>query len=124
MAPRATLACVEIEGNVLADQRLAAIARQPNLVTLNLRRCGINTSRLELLKPLSKRLVYLDLQGNALGPEAIDTLSTFKQMRVLVIEPTGLTDQDKDRLAKALPQCLFKSTNDLQRQKSTDEDAY
>jgi hypothetical protein len=42
----------------------------------------------------------------------------------LVIEPTGWTDQDKDRLAKALPQCLFKSTNDLQRQKSTDEDAY
>ncbi|MBL0188885.1 MAG: protein kinase [Candidatus Obscuribacter sp.] len=124
LAPRATLACLEIEGNLLSDQSLAAIARQPNLVTLNLRRCGINTSRLELLKPLSKRLVYLDLQGNALGPEAIDTLSTFKQMRVLVIEPTGWTDQDKDRLAKALPQCLFKSTNDLQRQKSTDEDAY
>lgn len=124
LSPHATLSCLEIEDSMLSDRSLSAIAHLPGIVTLNLRRCGINTSRLELLKPLSKKIVYLDLQGNAMGPECIDTLSTFKQMRLLVIEPSSWTEEDKAKLAKALPQCLFKSTGDLQRQKSTDEDAY
>jgi hypothetical protein len=89
----------------LTDAGVQAIATVTEIRELWLAGTNIIGPGLALLKPLAK-LEMLNLQGcKRLRDDAAATLAEFRQLRVLDVKDTGLTEQAAARIRAALPQC-------------------
>jgi hypothetical protein len=89
----------------LTDAGMQAIAQVTELRELRLAGTGVTSRNLEVLKPLVK-LRRVSLQGcRRLRDDAATVLSGFKQLRILDVKDSGLSEQGVSRLRSALPDC-------------------
>ncbi len=90
---------------LLTDTGVQAIATVTELRDLRLAGTAITGRGLELLKPLAK-LERLNLQGcRRLRDDAASALAEFRQLRVLDLKDSGLSEQGVARIRAALPGC-------------------
>lgn len=90
---------------LLTDAGVEAIAAVTELLDLRLAGTSITAHGVELLKPLA-RLERLNLQGcRRLRDDAAATLAGFRQLRMLDLKDSGLSEQGVARIRAALPDC-------------------
>src|SRR3954453_17162072 len=89
---------------LLTETGMQSIASATELRELRIGGTSVTTRGLEFLQPL-KKLERLDLSGcKRLKDDAAGVLATFKQLRVLDLKDSGLTEPAVTRLRAALPQ--------------------
>jgi Leucine-rich repeat (LRR) protein len=90
---------------MLTETGMQSIASVTELRELRIGGTAVTTRGLEPLRSLSK-LERLDLQGcKRLKDDAAGVLATFKQLRVLDLKDSGLSEQAVATLKSALPDC-------------------
>ncbi|SPE29127.1 exported hypothetical protein [Candidatus Sulfopaludibacter sp. SbA6] len=90
---------------LLTDAGVEAIAAVTQLRDLRLAGTAITAHGVELLKPLAK-LERLNLQGcRRLRDDTAAALAGFRQLRMLDLKDSGLSEQGVARIRAALPDC-------------------
>jgi len=85
----------------LQEVDLSLLADFQNLESLSLNFTSVSGNQLKSLINLPK-LEVLAISGNSLDEEGIKTLSTMRQLKRLYLWQTGLKEQQKNQLSKAL----------------------
>jgi internalin A len=90
---------------LLTETGMQSIASATELRELRIGGTAVTTRGLEALQPLSK-LERLDLQScKRLRDDAAGVLATFKQLRVLDLKDSGLSEAAVGKIRAALPEC-------------------
>ena len=97
-----------VETNV-GDVGLAELRWFPRLTVLQLYDTKVTDEGLQYLAAGSKELGELSLVGCRITDEGLKTLAQLKQLRLLVLDRTGVTAAGIARLQLALPECEIRS---------------
>jgi len=98
---------LDLAHSSVTDTGLAALSRSPSLCQLNLRECNQVTAKgLEALQQLPC-LRWLILSTTNLGDEVVAPLSRIKQLQIIELGGTKVTDEGARRLQAALPDAFI-----------------
>lgn len=74
---------------------------------INLYRSNVTDAGVAELLPLSPKLESLDVRSTSVSDKSVPVLKQFPQLTLLRVQGSALSDQGRDEIRNALPNCKF-----------------
>ena len=78
-----------------------------DLTYVNLYRSNVTDGGIKELVPLSHKLEAIDIRSTSVSDSSVTVLKQFPRLTLLRVQGSALSDQGRDEIRKALPNCKF-----------------